>query len=286
MHIRKKICREDYPKALFDIPYSEVSHSCLLDLYKPEGEGPFPLIVSIHGGAFKKCDKEDEEMILDMLHGLKRGYAVAGVNYRLSGEAQFPEPVKDIKEAILFLKSHADEYDIDPERIVTWGGSAGGYFSLMAGLIDCYQEFDPARKYEVSSQVQGVVAQFPPVDFTKMDGYLKDSGLLRHYPDHDEADSPESLFIGAGIKEHPDKVQKANPENYIHAKMCPMLIQHGRADHIVPYQGSQHFADLVNQMRPGRATYEIFETADHGDPQFSTEKNVSHVLDFIDALLK
>lgn len=74
-----------------------------ISFYQREKD-PFPVIVSIHGGAFKKCDKRDEEMIVDMLHGLDKGYAVIGVNYRLSGEAQFPEPVKDIKQAIRFIK--------------------------------------------------------------------------------------------------------------------------------------------------------------------------------------
>ena len=71
----------------FDVQYSPVSKTCTMDIFLPEGKGPFPVIVSIHGGAFKKCDKRDEEMIVDMLHGLDKGYAVIGVNYRLSGEA-------------------------------------------------------------------------------------------------------------------------------------------------------------------------------------------------------
>ena len=124
----------------FDVQYSPVSKTCTMDIFLPEGKGPFPVIVSIHGGAFKKCDKRDEEMIVDMLHGLDKGYAVIGVNYRLSGEAQFPEPVKDIKQAIRFIKDNAQKYHLNADKIVVWGGSAGGYLTLMAGLIDKYED--------------------------------------------------------------------------------------------------------------------------------------------------
>ena len=162
MRERKQVDIHNYHGS-FDVQYSPVSKTCVMDIFLPEGEGPFPVIVSIHGGAFKKCDKRDEEMILDMLHGLDKGYAVVGVNYRLSQEAQFPEPVKDIKQAIRFIKDHADEYNLDKEKIVVWGGSAGGYFALMSGLIDCYDEFDDEYSSNTNTKIQGLVAWFPPV---------------------------------------------------------------------------------------------------------------------------
>ena len=175
MRERKQVDIHNYHGS-FDVQYSPVSKTCVMDIFLPEGEGPFPVIVSIHGGAFKKCDKRDEEMILDMLHGLDKGYAVVGVNYRLSQEAQFPEPVKDIKQAIRFIKDHADEYNLDKEKIVVWGGSAGGYFALMSGLIDCYDEFDDEYSSNTNTKIQGLVAWFPPVHFSNMDNQLKSSG--------------------------------------------------------------------------------------------------------------
>ena len=90
-----------------DLAYADRSPSQKLDLYLPdEGNGPFPVIVSLHGGAFMGCDKADLQ-ILPMLRGLKRGYAVAGVNYRLSGEATFPAPVQDDKAAVRWIRAHA-----------------------------------------------------------------------------------------------------------------------------------------------------------------------------------
>lgn len=271
----------------FDIQYSPVSKTCLLDIFLPEGQGPFPVIVSIHGGAFKKCDKRDEEMIVDMLQGLDKGYAVVGVNYRLSGEAQFPEPVKDIKQAIRFIKENAQRYHLDANKIVVWGGSAGGYMTLMAGLIDAYEMFDDQYSADIDSKIQGLVAWFPPVDFSHMDEQLRASGLLKKYPDHDDACSPESLFIGAPIMENKDLVQKANPEQYLHNDLCPMLIQHGRQDEIVPFQQSQNFVDKARQMGSQNPIYyEIIEGANHGDALFSTPENLTKVYQFIEDCFK
>lgn len=271
----------------FNVQYSPASKTCVMDIFLPEGDGPFPVIVSIHGGAFKKCDKRDEEMILDMLHGLDKGYAVVGVNYRLSGEAQFPEPVKDIKQAIRFIKENAQKYHLDANKIVVWGGSAGGYMTLMAGLIDKYEAFDDTYSSSISSQIQGLVAWFPAVNFSHMDEQLKASGLLKKYPDHDDDASPESLFIGAPLLKNQDLVQKANPETYLHDDLCPMLIQHGRIDEVVPYQQSQDFVNKAKQMSSkSPIVYEIIEGANHGDPLFSTPENLIRVYQFIEECLK
>lgn len=285
MRNRNKINVKDY-KGEFDVQYSPISETCKLDIYLPEGEGPFPVIVSIHGGAFKKCDKRDEEMILDMLHGLDKGYAVIGVNYRLSGEAQFPEPVKDIKQAIRFIKDNAESYSLDKDKIIVWGGSAGGYFTLMAGLIHKEEEFDDYYSSKTDSKVQGCVAWFPPVNFKNMDSQLRELGLLKSYPDHDADDSPESLFIGGPITNSTELVQKANPENYINEDMCSMLIQHGEKDFIVPYLQSKEFVDKVNDICPEKVEYNVIKDANHGDPKFSTIDNLDKVYKFIDECLK
>ncbi len=285
MRVYKQVDVSQYTGS-FDIQYSPVSTTCCLDIYLPEGKGPFPVIVSIHGGAFKKCDKRDEGMILDMLNGLDRGYAVVGVNYRLSGEAQFPEPVKDIKQAIRFIKENADQYHLNKDKIVVWGGSAGGYFTLMAGLIDQVELFDDSYSSDINAKVQGCISQFPPVNFNEMDTHLRNLGLLKMYPDHDADDSPESLFLGCPIRTNQTRVQEANPETYIHSDMCPMLIQHGDVDKIVPYLGSKHFYDVAKGISNNRLVYDIIKEADHGGPKFSTQENLERIFMFIDQCLK
>ncbi len=107
----------DHVKRKFlDIPYASLSPAQKLDIYLPdEGEGPFPVIVWIHGGAFMGGDKADLQ-VLPSLEGLKRGYAVVAINYRLSGEARFPALVHDAKAAIRWIRANAQIYHFDPEQ--------------------------------------------------------------------------------------------------------------------------------------------------------------------------
>ena len=90
-----------------DVPYADISPAQKLDIYLPDaGDGPFPVAIYIHGGAFMHGDKADSS-IHSFLFGLERGYAVASLNYRLSGEAIFPAGVQDVKAAVRFLRAHA-----------------------------------------------------------------------------------------------------------------------------------------------------------------------------------
>lgn len=279
----KKLDVSEY-NGFFDIQYSSVSKSCLLDIFVPNGEGPFPVIVSIHGGAFKKCDKRDFEMISDMLFGLDKGYAVVGVNYRLSGEAQFPEPVKDIKQAIRYIIDHSKEYNLDPDKIVVWGGSAGGYFAVMSGMIHSISLFDDVYSSQTVPRISGVIAWFPPIDFLNMDNELREIGLLNTYPDHESEESPESLFLGEPILKSHEKINQSNPENYISEDMAPMFIQHGKADRIVPYKQSENFIKTVIKKLGNRdkIKHEFFEGAGHGDKKFSEASNLIEIYQFIE----
>ena len=115
-------------------PYASLSAAQMLDIYLPEfGDGPFPVIIAIHGGAFMGCDKADLQ-VLPMLHGLKRGYAVVSINYRMSGEAKFPALIMDAKAAVRWIRANAAQYGFDPTCVAAWGGSAGGYLALMLGV--------------------------------------------------------------------------------------------------------------------------------------------------------
>ena len=280
-HIKRK---------MFDLSYANLSNAQKLDIYWPEdGDGPFPVIVSIHGGAFMGGDKRDVQ-ITSMLKALKRGYCVVGVNYRMSGEAKFPALVHDIKAAIRWIRANAELYLFDPNKIATWGGSAGGYQSLMAGVSTNVPELDDLSlgNAEQPSHVQAVVDWFGPTDFLKMDEQLAESGLAHgDQEDHNGSDSPESLLLGNKITLIPDLVRSANPETYIHSKVPPFFIQHGKVDDIVPHQQSVNFAAKVREIAGDeRVTLELIEVAGHGDPKFDSAKNVKKVLDFLDTYLK
>lgn len=279
-HIKRK---------MFDLPYAHASPAQKLDIYWPEeGNGPFPVVVSIHGGAFMGGDKRDIQ-IKPMFEVLKHNYVLVGVNYRLSGEATFPALIHDIKAAIRWIRANAKTYLFDPHRIATWGGSAGGYLSLMAGVTAGIRELDDPSlgNADQPDHVQAVVSWFPPTDFLKMDEQLAESGFapLPEFA-HSGENSPESLLLGRKITEVPDLVRVANPETYIRPGLPPFFIQHGRLDETVPYQRSLHFANQLAAVNPQGVTYEILPEARHADPAFETPQNIQKVLNFLDKALR
>lgn len=275
-------------RKMFDLPYASLSPTQKLDLYWPaEGNGPFPVIVSIHGGAFMGGDKRDIQ-VTPMFAALQRGYALASVNYRMSGEAIFPALIHDIRAAIRWIRANADRFLFDPQKIATWGGSAGGYLSLMAGVASGIAELDDLSlgNADQPDAVQAVVSWFPPTDFLKMDEQLAESGLLP-LPEftHSGANSPESLLLGQKITEIPELVRAANPETYIRPGLPPFFIQHGDRDDTVPYQQSLHFAEKLRAVAPQNVTHEILPGARHADPAFETPQNIQKVLAFLDHTL-
>ncbi len=270
-----------------DLAYADRSPAQKLDLFLPEhGAGPFPVVLHIHGGAFAIGDKRDIH-VLSYLKGLARGYAVASINYRLSGEAVFPAGLQDIKAAIRWLRANAGRHHLDPRRFAACGGSAGGNYAAMVGLTPERTEFDdPALgNLQFPCDVQAAVDMFGPIDFLKMDEQLAESGLGPG--DHSQAHSPESRYLGAKITDVPDRVRLANPMTYIHKDMPPILIQHGRKDHLVPFQQSVIFAEAIRQfVGPERVEFEILENADHADPLFETDENTSRMFTFLDKHLR
>ncbi len=125
-----------------DVRYAHTSPAQQLDIYLPEtGDGPFPVLLSIHGGAFAIGDKRDPQA-LPFLGSLSRGYAAVSVNYRLSGEAIFPAGLQDVKAAIRWLRARGNEYRLDPGRIVAWGSSSGANYAAMVAVTAGETLFD------------------------------------------------------------------------------------------------------------------------------------------------
>lgn len=274
----------------FDIAYANVSPAQKLDIYLPaEGNGPFPVIVSIHGGAFMAGDKHDVQ-VTPMLKALEHGYSVVSINYRMSGEAKFPALVHDVKAAIRWIRANAKTYLLDPDKIATWGGSAGGYLSLMAGVSAGVPELEDLNlgNADQPCDVQAVVAWFPPTDFLKMDEQLAESNMAPSADEaHNGSHSPESLLLGKQITLIPDLVRAANPETYIHADLPPFFIQHGTKDNIVPHQQSVNMAaKLTSVLGADKVTLQLLPGAGHGDAQFETGENLKLVIGFLEKYLR
>lgn len=266
-----------------DVVYASVSPTQKLDIYLPEGDGPFPVIINAHGGGFMMGDKSNPAGADEFL---AEGYAVVSVDYRLSGEAKAPAQIQDLKAAVRFLRAHAGQYMLDPDRFAAFGQSAGGNLAALLGTSCGITDLEGAElgNADQSSCVQAVVDWFGPTDFLQMDQQFANTSCAA---DHDDASSPESQLVGAPIQTVPDKVQQVNPIAYVSDKAPAFLIQHGDADCNVPPQQSQLLYDaLVPAIGADSAILTLIEGAGHGGAQFSTPENMKIVLDFLAASLK
>ena len=224
-------------KAYRDLHYTKNSNPRqTLDLYVPgQKERPVPVVVWVHGGAWQNGNKNNPAP-LQQGHAA-RGYAIASLNYRLSGEAIFPAQIEDCKAAIRWLRANAASYGLDPERIAVAGSSAGGHLVALLGTTGTPTpgEFDVGENREVSSRVQAVIDYYGPTDFRQMDAH----GPTRS--NHNSPTSPESRLIGGAIQEpaNHDKVRRANPITYVSPDDPPFLMVHGDADPTVPHHQSE-----------------------------------------------
>ncbi|MCA9269038.1 MAG: alpha/beta hydrolase, partial [Planctomycetales bacterium] len=194
-----------------DVPYvddDDVKH--LADVYVPAGEGPFPAVLMIHGGAWTSGSKG--HMLAHARAASSAGYTVVAINYRLAPRDIFPAQIDDCRAAVRWMRSNADKYKIDPERIAAYGYSAGGHLACLLGTSDA------SDKDAISCRVQCVVAGGAPCEF-------------RRLPD----DSPVfSFFLGGTPSEKPDAYRDASPTAFASADDPPVFFFHGGEDRVVP----------------------------------------------------
>ncbi len=227
-----------------DIPYVTKGHDLQkLDLFLPKSADPakpLPLVIWVHGGAWRAGTKDN----CPALRLLEKGYAVASIGYRLTDTAIYPAQLEDCKSAVRWLRSHAKEHGLDPQRFAAWGSSAGGHLVALLGTTGEVKEYDKGENLEVGSEVQAVVDFFGPIDFCQMEA--QDSPEFGKI-DHDAANSPESLLVGGAIQENKGKVAKASPLTYITKNDPPVLMVHGDRDPLVPHGQSELFAAALKK---------------------------------------
>lgn len=269
-----------------DLAYAEVSNAQKLDLYIPtSGTGPFPVVIMVHGGGFMFGDKADGAGLTGVDQLLSAGYAVASINYRLSGEAQYPAQIYDAKASVRFLRANAEKYNLDPEKFGAWGASAGGNLVSLLGTTCGVAELEgDLGNNDQSSCVQAVVDWFGPIDFLKMQEQFEGTSCSSSTND---TSSPESKLVGAAIQTVPEQVAMTNPMNYITADDAPFFIENGTADCNIPPIQNKNLADALSAViGADKVTYVSLEGAGHGGSEFETEENLKMVIGFLDEYLK
>lgn len=282
------------PKVSLDLRYVEGGDPAhRLDLFVPGGHTtPRPLVIFIHGGSWSHGSKsvlgggspERVESFRDML--LMNGYAVASVEYRFSQVARFPAQLHDVKAAVRYLRSRAEEYHLDPDRFAAAGQSAGAHLAQLVAYTG--DSHNPRLEGDLgvtgwSTAVSALVSYYGPSDLARVVPDRLKSRCQRG--DHGAA-STRGRLIG-GDPEAPDmrsRVKLANPLTHVRIGSPPSMLLHGTRDCIVPARQSARLYRLLTSL--GVEAEYLPLDAPHGGPKFHTLPVVTtRVLDFLDAHL-
>lgn len=242
-----------------------------LDLYLPEGIERPPVVVYVHGGAWRAGSRFPMP-----LGGLvEAGFAVASVDYRLSTQARFPAQVHDIKAAIRYLRGRQKELGVNAERIGVSGASAGGHLAALVGMSNGNKalEGDVGDFEDESSDVQAIVSLYGMANLTTILDQSTRHGLSVRVPALD-------LLLGGQPKDRPELARLASPVFFADANDPPLLIFHGEQDDQAPIAQSRELADAYRRVK---APVEFFTlpSAGHGDPAFFDIKRQRLIADFL-----
>ncbi len=228
----------------------------LLDLaYPSETPGMpaperMPAVIEVHGGGWQVGERNIGRGLLMPL----QGFFYASIDYRMSHEAIFPAQIHDVKAAIRWLRAHADEYNIDPQRIGLWGGSAGGHLVSLAAATGDLEALEGACGWAGhSTRVAAVAAVNPAIDML-----VPQAEWEWAY----EPDSAVERLFGGTVHTREELVRSANPLTYLSPDAPPMLLIHGTTDDIVPFQQSVMLYEALTKQGV-EATLVSLEGVDH-----------------------
>jgi acetyl esterase/lipase len=255
-----------------DIEYARVGDTSLkLDLYVPAAAKSPPVVVWVHGGAWRSGSKANPSV----LPLTERGYAIASVDYRLSPVAPFPAQVHDIKAAIRYLRANAKEYGISRERLAISGGSAGAHLAALVGVTNGVKELegDIGQHRAQSSDVQAIVAFYGASNLTTILSQSTPHGLNVRTP-------ALELLLGGQPDSKPELARLASPVFHVDATDPRLLWYHGDQDPQMPInQAHEIIGAYKKQGLP--ATLEVVYGGAHGGKLFYTPEQMQQVADFL-----
>ncbi|MGE5193824.1 MAG: alpha/beta hydrolase fold domain-containing protein [Deltaproteobacteria bacterium] len=196
------------------------------------GEGSFPAIVCIHGGGFRAGHRDGYNGLCLKL--AERGYVAVTVSYRLAPKYPFPAAVHDTKAAVRWLRARAKDYKVDPHRIGTTGGSAGGHLAQFLGVTSGVAMFEGDGGYpDQSSAVACVVNVYGPSDFTKSYGKSVDAAEVL------------PLFLGGNLETARHRHIVSSPLYWVTPNAAPTLCIHGTEDKYVAHEQAVWLIDRL-----------------------------------------
>lgn len=276
----------------FEVPYVDDGNPAhTLDLYLPADTSaePFPVAVFVHGGRWREGDKSslrpdgDGEQAGFTRFLTENGFSVAAINYRLSGEAQFPANMNDVRAAVRYLRANAVQLGLDGERIAVAGDSSGGHLAMLAGTTNG----DPALEGDlgvtsVNGDVQAVVSYYGLSDIRNRSDYKAESGCGEGRKEV----SSEGRMLGAEpiTPEGLALAEKASPLLRVTADSVPMLLFAGRQDCTAPVSQSQAMLDALKKV--GVKAELVVLDAGHADATYySTSEPQQRLLEFLTGVL-
>jgi acetyl esterase/lipase len=203
-----------------------------MDLYLPPKEkGPSALIINIHGGGWINGVKESQGGFSGFF---KAGYAVANIEYRMADQAKAPAAVQDTRCALIYLIKNADALNIDVNKIVIMGGSAGGHLALMGGLLANDNRFDVNCASVKNIKVLAIIDKYGITDVNDWAyGLMKSKSAIKWLGNNATNDA----FI-----------KSVSPVSYLTKNSPPIFIVHGDADPTVPIQESYDLKKRLDEL--------------------------------------
>jgi acetyl esterase/lipase len=226
------------------IPYAQ-GHSAplLADLLLPKSSTPVPAIVFIHGGGWIGGKRDWPDVVMKPFP--EHGYAAMYIDYDLSPEVRFPVALSECKAAVRWLRAHAAQYHIDPNRIAVAGVSAGGELAALVALTAGDQRYEGIGAFrEFSSSVKAAILYSSDLDLTPFS----------------EKDESINAYLGGSCSEHRALCLQASPQFNLSGKLPPIFIGHGNADKDVPYS---QFVNFVAAYKAAHGPITTF-TAEQG----------------------
>lgn len=242
-----------------------------------------PALLWIPGGGWRGADKN--LMLGEMTEFARAGYVVASMYYRSSAEGHFPDQMIDVKTAIRFLRAHAAEYEIDPDRIGVFGRSAGGHLAAMAAMNT--DDYENGEWEGYSSKVQACCDMFGPTDMLALMEAEEKKFADPKFRWHKIEDTHGGALMGGDPATIKERAHAASPVELVNPAMCPMQILHGDSDPIVPIAlSSDRLYDRICEAGlEDRTEYYVLKGGAHGSPEFFQDSIKELMIRFFDKYL-